>query len=273
MKLGAHVSIVGGYVNALHKIKKMGGVSLQIFSASPRAWNFARLTDETVTEFLTMKRKLKVDPVYFHASYLINLAFNNRVGQLSTQLLTHELQIASKMGIVGSIIHTGSHKDGEKDIQIAVKNISKILEKIPDDVLFIIENAGTRKIGLYLEEIEEIIKSLKSKQVKVCLDTCHLHAAGYDLRTKTTCSQFLEVFDRKIGLEKLEMWHLNDSKDPFGSFRDRHENIGGGFVGTEVFKNILLHPKTKNLPGIIETPGFDDMGPDKKNLDILKSLI
>ena len=272
MKLGAHVSITGGHENALYKIKQMGGNSLQIFSASPRAWNFAKIDDTIAEQFVKTKKKLGIEPVYFHASYLINLAFENRVGQLSTQLLTHELKIAKRMGVKGSIVHIGSHKDGEKEIKHVVSHVSKVLEKIPDDVLFIIENAGNRKIGLYLEEIAEIVKSLKSKNVKVCLDTCHLHAAGYDLRTKKSFEEFLDVFDKKIGLERLEVWHLNDSKDPFGSLRDRHENIGKGQVGIEVFKTILTHPKTKHVPGIIEVPGFDDMGPDKKNLDILKKL-
>lgn len=273
MKLGAHVSIAGGHENALKKIKKMDGNCLQIFSASPRAWNFVKIDDTIAIQFEKLKNKLKIDPVYFHASYLINLAFENRVGQLSTQLLTHELKVAKKMGVRGSIVHIGSHKEGEKDIKYVVGNIAKVLEKAPDDVLFIIENAGNRKIGLYLEEIGEIIKALKSKNLKVCLDTCHLHAAGYDLCTKKSFAEFLEVFDAKVGMDRLELWHLNDSKDPFGSFRDRHENIGKGQVGIEVFKNILTHPKTKNLPGIIEVPGFDDTGPDKRNLDILKRLI
>ncbi|OGK60642.1 hypothetical protein A3G67_05150 [Candidatus Roizmanbacteria bacterium RIFCSPLOWO2_12_FULL_40_12] len=273
MKLGAHVSIAGGHINALHKIKKMGGNCLQIFSASPRAWNFVRISDVEEKEFAKEKKKLAIDPVYFHASYLINLASDGRVGQLSTQLLTHELKVAKKMDVRGSIIHTGSHKDGDKETKKVLANIFKVLEKIPNDRLFIIENAGTRKIGLYLDEIGEIVKGLKSKNVKVCLDTCHLHAAGYNLRTKKSFKEFLEFFDSKIGLEKLELWHLNDSKDPFESFRDRHENIGKGEVGTEVFKNILTHAKTKNLPCIIEVPGFDDMGPDKKNLDILKALV
>lgn len=272
-KLGAHVSIAGGHENALHKIKKMGGNCVQIFSASPRAWNFVKIDDDTASQFVKAKKKLGIEPVYFHASYLINLAFENRVGQLSSQLLTHELKVGGKMGIRGSIIHIGSHKEGEKDLKHVVVHISKVLEKVPKDALFIIENAGTRKIGLYLDEIAEIVRALKSKNVKVCLDTCHLHAAGHDLRTKKSFEEFLDVFDTKIGLDRLEVWHLNDSKDPFGSYRDRHENIGKGEVGKEVFINILTHPKTKHLPGIIEVPGFDDMGPDKKNLDILKSLI
>ena len=271
-KLGAHVSIAGGHKNALEKIHEMGGNCLQIFSASPRGWNFARLLDQDIREFVSLKKKRGADLVYFHASYLINLADDNRIGQLSTQLLTHELKIAKQMDIRGSIVHLGSFKDGEKDYKKLLANIEKVLSKIPDDRLLIIENAGNRKIGLDLEEIAKIVKALKSKQVKVCLDTCHLHAAGYNLNGKKEFEEFLQVFDAKIGIKHLELWHLNDSRDPLGSYRDRHENIGKGTVGINVFKEILNHPLTKNIPGIIEVPGIKGEGPDKENLDILKSL-
>lgn len=272
-KLGAHVSIAGGYTMALTKIKAMGGNALQIFSASPRGWNFPRPTDEAIREFVTLKNKLKIDPVYFHASYLINLAADNRVGQLSTQLLTNELKLAKKMDVRGSIIHLGSFKDGDKDYKKLLTNIEKVLAKIPDDRLFIIENAGNRKIGLELDEIAQIVKELKAPNVRVCLDTCHLHAAGYNLRGKKEYAEFLDLFDKKIGLKKLELWHMNDSRDPLGSYRDRHENIGQGTVGIEVFKQILTNSKTKSLPGIIEVPGIKGEGPDKENLDVLKQLI
>lgn len=272
-KLGAHVSIAGGYTMALNKISAMGGNALQIFSASPRGWNFPRPTDEAIKDFTTLKDRLKIDPVYFHASYLINLADDNRVGQLSRQLLTHELKLAKRMDVRGSIIHLGSFKDGDKEYKKLVANIEKVLEKIPEDRLFIIENAGNRKIGLEIDEIAQIIKSLKHKNVKVCLDTCHLHAAGYNLNGKENLEKFLDMFDKKIGLERLEVWHLNDSRDPFSSYRDRHENIGMGTVGIEVFKEILHDSRTKDIPGIIEVPGIKGEGPDKENLDILKKLI
>lgn len=274
-KLGAHVSIAGGYDQSLNRIKAIGGNCLQIFSSSPRGWNFVKLEDKQTGLFRTKKKELRIDPVYFHASYLLNLASPGRIGQLSTQHLTHELKTASKLGIKGSVIHLGSyidHTTRKEKYKILLEHIGKVLLKTPRDTLFIIENAGTRKIGLHIDEIAEIIQDLKDKRIKICLDTCHLHAAGYDLRTEKSFAEFLEVLDAKIGMNKLEVWHANDSRDHRGSYRDRHENIGEGLVGIEVFKNILNHPKTKNLPCIIETPGFDDNGPDQKNLNILKSL-
>jgi deoxyribonuclease IV len=272
-KIGAHVSIEGGYSNALKKIHAMGGNTVQIFCASPRIWTFAKVDDATAEEFIKVKQELGIDPVYFHASYLMNLADNARVGKLSTQLLSHELKIASKMGVRGSIIHLGSYKDTTPDPTILYKNIAAVLEKIPDDVMFLIENAGNRKIGKDLNEIGEILKNVKDDRLRVCLDTCHLHAAGYDLRTEKQFDEFVEMFDEIIGMDKLEVWHINDSRDELGSLRDRHENIGEGNVGIEVFRNIVNHKSTRYIPGLLEVPGFKQEGPDKENIDIIKALI
>ncbi|MFA6338836.1 MAG: deoxyribonuclease IV [Candidatus Paceibacterota bacterium] len=283
--LGAHLSIEGGYETALKKISDIGGNCLQIFSASPRGWNFPKVTPEKIEEFKKFKKDLKIDPVYFHASYLINLADYDRIGDLSENLLTTELKVASELGVRGSIIHLGSFKDSKttfedpksdadiKKYDVLIDRIKNILNKTPKNTLFIIENSGVRKIALRLEEISYIMKRINNDRVKVCLDTCHLHAAGYDLTSEEKFSLFLKNFDKLIGLSNLELFHLNDSRDPLESFRDRHDNIGEGSIGFSVFELILNNSKTKNLPFIIETPGFDDNGPDKKNLDILKSLV
>lgn len=273
LKIGAHLSISGGYYKALESIHSKGGNCLQIFSASPRAWNFARPNDDDITSFIKTKSKLKIDPVYFHASYLINLALNNRVGQLSKQLLKHELKLASRLSIKGSIVHLGSFKE-DKSVYIDItSHIKEILTDTPENTLFMIENAGNNKIGQDLKEIASIIKQVDNHRLKICLDTCHLYSAGYDLSTKEKLEAFLREFDSLIGLEKLEVFHFNDSKDPFDSGRDRHENIGKGTIPIEEFKLIMTHPQLKNIPFIIEVPGFNDQGPDKENIDILKALI
>lgn len=271
--IGAHLSMTGGHALALRRAADMDCNALQVFSTSPKGWNFARLTDEEVEQFKSTKKQLSIDPVYFHASYLVNFADTNRIGPLSVRLITHELRLASKMGVRGSIIHLGSFKTNGNGQEHLCENIKKVLDKIPDDVLFIIENAGNRKIGLKIEEIGDIVKTINDPRIRVCLDTCHLHAAGYDLRTEESLSYFLSMFDELIGMDKLELWHINDSKDLFESLRDRHENLGVGNVGKSVFENILNNPRTKHHPFIIETPGFDGLGPDKQNVDILKSYI
>jgi deoxyribonuclease-4 len=270
-KIGAHVSISGGFTAGLERITEMGGNCMQIFASSPRFWNQPNVSDEVIEGFVQKKMELGIDPIYFHACYLINLANTEKGGYASVSALTKELTLAHRMKMRGSIIHLGSLANGSYEKLIT--NIQKVLDAAPDDVVFIAENAGTRKIGTTIEELGNIIRDVSSERMKVCLDTCHLHAAGYDLSAKKSFEKFFIDFDNKIGLEKLEVIHVNDSRDPFGSNRDRHENIGEGEISPEVFKQLLNHPITKDIPIIIETPGFDKKGPDKKNLDRVKEFI
>lgn len=253
----------------------MGGNCLQLFSFSPRSWKKRELSPEEIEQFLDTREKFKVDPIFFHAIYLINLADEGETGRRSIDHLTHELKLAQKLGLAGSIIHLGSYKreKSNEKYRNLLKNIQRVLKEIPRNLFFIIENAGTRKIGQTITEIAQIINDLQHPQVKICLDTCHLHAAGYDLSTLEKLNRLLDNFDQKVGLEKLVCWHLNDSRDPLGSLRDRHENIGEGHVGLKTFENILNHPLLKKLPMIIETPGFSNRGPDAQNLKILRDLI
>jgi deoxyribonuclease-4 len=280
MKIGAHLSIAGGYHKALERISDIGGNCLQIFSASPRGWNRAVLTEEAKHLFLETKKKLGINEVFFHASYLVNLADEERIGEESKKSLIAELNVASQLGIVGSIVHTGSFKGNPPSVwsmkdekyNALIHNIQEVLDTTPNNTFLILENAGNKKIGQNIEELASIIRDVKSDRLKVCLDTCHLFSAGYELSTQKKLNEFLDEFEKKIGLNKLVALHINDSRDPFDSGRDRHENIGEGTLSMEPFK-LLIHDKRTNcLPFVIETPGFDGKGPDKKNIDILKSL-
>lgn len=275
LKLGAHQSISGGYTQALERIKNIGGNCLQIFSSSPRGWNFPKITEQQISDFINLKNKLKINPVYFHASYLINLADEEKTGHLSKMSLITEMNLASKLNIKGSIVHLGSFKNQKSNIkyQKLISNIKEIIEKTPKNSLFIIENAGNRKIGQTLEEISQIVEDIDDKRVRLCFDTCHLFSNGYGFKNVKGLNLFLDKLAKLDLLEKLEVWHTNDSRDEFNSGHDRHDNIGQGKIGIDEFKTLLNHPKTKDYPFIIETPGFDGNGPDKKNLDILKSLI
>jgi len=291
LKLGAHQSISGGYSEALKKITSIGGNCLQIFSSSPRGWNFAKPTEEQIREFRIQNSKLSIEPIYFHATYLINLADDNRIGNMSKLSLISEMNLAPKLGVKGSIIHLGSFKNKEKlklpienyledgrlqdnKYKVLIENIKEILAKTPKESLFIIENAGNRKIGQTLEEISQIIKDINDPRVRICFDTCHLFSNGYRFNNTSELDAFFAKLV-KLGIisDLIEVWHINDSRDEFDSGHDRHDNIGEGKIGIDEFKTLLNHPKTKKYPFIIETPGFDGNGPDKKNLDILKSLV
>lgn len=275
------MSIAGGYHKALERVAALGGNCLQIFSTSPRGWNRTELTPEAKKLFLDTKKALSIDPVFFHASYLINLADEGRVGTQSKESLIHELNIASQLGVIGSIVHTGSFKGDstviwdvsqDKKYSVLIQNINEVLTRTPADTFLIIENAGNHKIGQNLGEIASILNDVDNERMKVCLDTCHLYSAGYDLSTREKFDVFMNEFDTKIGLDRLVVIHANDSRDPFDSGRDRHENIGVGTLGTDPFQILLQDERTHHLPFIIEVPGFDKAGPDKKNIDILRNL-
>ncbi len=280
LKLGAHQSISGGYTQALERIKNIGGNCLQIFSSSPRGWNFAKVDEQQISQFLNLKFQLNIDPIYFHATYLINLADDSRIGYMSKMSLISELNLAPKLGIKGSIIHLGSFKnylnDGrpqDNKYKVLINNIKEILDKTPEESLFIIENAGNRKIGQTLEEIAQIVKDVNNSRVRICFDTCHLFSNGYKFDNNNELDLFLAKLVKLEINNILELWHVNDSRDEFNSGHDRHGNISQGMIGLDEFRTLLNHPKTKSYPFIIETPGFDNNGPDKKNLDILKSMI
>jgi len=282
MKIGAHMSIAGGYHKALERVNNIGGNCLQIFSSSPRGWNRPILIEESKRLFLETKKNLQIEDVFFHASYLVNLADAGRIGDESKKSLIAELAVASQLGIIGSIVHIGSFKGNlpaiwdvsqDRKYSVLITNINEVLTHTPQDSFLIIENAGNKKIGQNLEEIASIVKDVDNERLKVCLDTCHLFSAGYDLSSQQKINSFLLEFNTKIGLEKLIVFHMNDSRDSFNSGRDRHENIGQGTLSLEPFKLLLHDKRMQNLPLIIETPGFDGKGPDKKNIDILKGLI
>lgn len=272
LHIGAHVSIAGGFLRAAECTAAMGASALQLFSKSPHQWGSGKEDMDDIAAFAKYATAHHIAPRYFHASYLLNLADVGRIGKASATTLVKELMLAPKLGVSGSVVHVGSWKGNEPDYDRLAGVIRDILKKTPEETYFIMENSGTRKIGLKLEEIGELVTRVKDPRFKVCLDTCHLFTAGYDIRTRPKLDAFLKEFDATVGMERLELWHVNDSRDPFGSYRDRHENIGEGAIGAEPFRTLLTHPQLKNIPFILEVPGFDGKGPDKKNVEILKRL-
>lgn len=277
LKIGGHLSVAGGYHNALIKTVEIGGNALQIFSSSPRNWGVVPPSEEQIQLFLQTKKDLAIDPIYFHASYLVNLADNERIGSASIQTLTDELRLAEKMQVKGTIIHLGSfklkdEKPTPQQYSILFSNIQQVLDNTPEETLFLIENAGNKKLCWSLEELGFIVKELNHRRVKVCLDTCHLWGAGYDLSTEDKFNYYFDQFDKLVGLEKLEVFQVNDSKDELGSFRDRHENIGEGSIPMNEFELLVNHEITRDKPFLLEVPGEDKKGPDKDNVTRLASL-
>lgn len=277
MKIGAHVSGAGGLDLAFGRAKEIGAECFQIFLAAPQRWMDPEIKPEIIERFKKNAAETGLGPNFVHGSYLINLGAESKEHlEKSITWLRYGLNSCGKLGIQGVIFHIGSHKgNGFDHIKIQVsESIKKILSTTPSNVELILEtSAGAGgNIGGTFEQIGELIKLSADNRVKVCLDTAHVFASGIDLRTAMGVAQATSEFDKKIGLENLVVIHANDSKVEFGSNRDRHENIGEGFIGLAGFKNILSNKSLQSLPMILEVPGFDGTGPDKANIDLLKSI-
>jgi deoxyribonuclease-4 len=277
MKLGAHVTISKGLIAIAEKAKKIGADCLQIFASPPRNWNPPKWSRE---EYEQLKEKLDsfdIKPRFLHSIYLVNLhTEKSKTLQKAIDSVVAYQNVAETIGALGTIIH--SHRPNAT-FKLA---IDEILARSPATALLIIEHSAINTIedtlALFhttpeVPRFDHLGGGRRSDRLGLCLDTCHLFAAGYDVREPKVIDEILRKIDAAIGLENLVIIHLNDAKSKLGSHRDIHENIGEGSIGKEAFGLWLNHPKLKSVPFIIETPGFDDKGPDKKNLDILKSLI
>jgi len=230
MNIGAHLSIAGGYHKALERIVDIGGNCLQIFSASPRGWNRATVTDEPKRLFLDTKKRLNIKEVFFHASYLVNLADEGRIGEESKKSLIAELNVASQLEIVGSIVHIGSFKGNlpavwdvsqDKKYSVLINNINETLTSTPQDTFLIIENAGNKKIGQNLDEIASIVRDIDNERLKVCLDTCHLFSAGYELSTKKKMDTFFDEFEKNLIKITGQKPRITKSKKAISNFKLR----------------------------------------------------
>lgn len=282
-KIGAHVSAAGGLYRSVENAQKIGAECIQIFGASPRTWRGTLPASEQVKKFKTAARAANLEAVYLHSSYLVNLAsakaYNRQQSILS---LVDHLKIAEAIGARGLIFHLGSSGDSgvSQAKKYTVEAIKKILKNVPASpaggpgkAKLIMENSsgGGAKLGFSLQEIGELLNSVKSSRLGVCFDTAHAFEAGLiDEYSREKIKKLFDEFDKEIGLKNLTVLHINDSKTAFASHHDRHENLGKGYIGLEGFKNLARESRLHKADWILEVPGFDNLGPDKKNLDILK---
>ena len=287
LRIGIHTSIAGSYLNALESAKKLGCNALQIFSASPRMWagGPSRIPEPDAAAFRARREELGLGPLVIHANYLINLAAAQPMLRArSIQAFHDELVRGLSLGADFVVVHPGSRGEGTSTQAIAnviesVKEASRRLRMGSFRVL--IENtAGAGAIlGARLDEVGEIVAGLKSMQAGACLDTAHLFAAGYDIRTAAGLDATVAQIDRTIGLENVPVFHANDSKIALGGRLDRHEHIGKGKIGADAFARILRHSRlgtlaAEGLPGrafLAETP-IDDPGDDRRNVATLWEL-
>ncbi len=276
MKFGAHISGGGTLQGTFDKAQTMGVDCLQMFATPPSNWNKAKRTEEDMANFRQLLADANIGPNFFHAIYLLNFGSENtELWHKSIDSLSHYLTLAPQMGIMGAIFHTGSHKGNGFDSALGrvAEAFNSILAQTPKESHLIIENnAGQGNlIARDAEEIARMIDGVKEKdRVSVCIDTCHAFANGTDWRLPEAVDAFVADFDKTVGWEKIVAIHVNDSKFDIGQNKDRHENIGEGYIGEKGFRNILHHEKFQNLPFILEVPGFENKGPDAKNLERLR---
>lgn len=277
MEIGAHVSSSSGLDKCVDRACDIGAEAIQLFASAPQSWRHTAHPDDEIARFRERAAVCGIENTFLHAIYLVNLASESpeQLGR-SIGSLKMALQIASRMGARGVIFHVGSHKGvgfgGVIDQILAA--VSDILAHTPPDTWLILENSAGMggSIGSAFSELGAIIRGIGDDRLRVCLDTCHTLAAGYEVRTRDGIEATMDEFDREIGRERLVAVHANDSKVDLRGGRDRHENIGYGFIGEEGFLNLLAHPAFADQPLLLEVPGLDRSGPDRPNVDALRSI-
>ncbi len=277
MRIGAHVSTAGGISKAVARGAEIGCEALQIFGSSPQSWAFKPVPRMEIEAFRQGMAEAGMGPVFLHGIYLINLGTPNPVNlDKGMESLISHMALASDIGAAGVIFHPGSHGGAGYDAVFpqTVAGIQRVLELSAEGPSLVLENmAGMgQHIGAKFEDLGRILKAVDNPRLRVCLDTQHCFAAGYDLTTKLGIDAMLAEFEDDIGVDNLIAVHANDSKRPCGSGVDRHDNIGEGFIGVEGFATIMATPAFQGVPFLLEVPGFGGKGPDQQNVDILKNI-
>ena len=278
MRFGFHISIAGGFAKVLEKARIRGCETIQLFSRNPRGWRTLRLDEKEAEGFRSSIRSAGIHPVFLHLPYLPNIASpKSKFYRRSSTSIETDLKRAEQLGARYLIVHIGHRLESSENeaIEAVSAAINKVLENVKNSVMLLMENTAGQgtEIGNRFEQIEEIIRGVQEKErIGVCLDTAHSFEAGYDLSNKDGIERTLESFDRTIGLKRLHLLHLNDSKTPLGSRKDRHWHIGEGYIGIEGFRTLVNHPLFQDLPGIMETPRTDTVE-DLRNMKTIRSLV
>jgi deoxyribonuclease-4 len=278
MRFGFHISIAEGFSNVVERAKVRGCETIQLFSRNPRGWKYNPLDEKDVEEFRSSVQSSDLFPVFLHLPYLPNIASQeSKFYKRSIDSVITDLERAEKLGAQYLIIHIGHRMESSEDqaIEAVSQGINQAFEKVKNPVILLMENTAGQgtEIGYTFDQIKKIIERVHDHQrMGVCLDTAHSFEAGYDLSNKDGLERTLETFDQTIGLKRLHLLHLNDSKTPLGSRKDRHWHIGEGYIGLEGFRNLINHPLLRHLPGIMETPRKDTIE-DLKNMEVIRSLI
>jgi deoxyribonuclease IV len=270
LRLGVHVSVAGGVAEAVTRGKELGCTALQIFSRNPRGWKAAPLDPAAATEFRRRAREAGIDPVAVHTPYLLNLAAGEKaLARRSLGALEEDIRRAEQLGARFVVTHIGSA--GKTPREIALERAGSALRTVlrgPGGVSVLLENgsAAGNSLGATFAELAAILEAAgRPERLGVCFDSCHAFAAGYDFRAPFAVERLAGEIEETIGWNRLRLLHLNDCQGGLGSRRDRHEHIGRGKIGYRGFRGLLLHPRFRGLPMILETPK-DRPGADRENM-------
>ncbi|MBM3803322.1 MAG: deoxyribonuclease IV [Acidimicrobiia bacterium] len=262
--LGAHVSTAGGVDNAPRNGKNLGCEAIQLFTRNQMQWQARPLSKQAIAAFRETVEECGIRAAVSHDSYLINLGSDDPVTlQRSLDAFADEIDRCEQLGISSLVFHPGSHVGAGEvaGLQRIADNLNRVLQRKPNyRTQLLLENTAGQgsNLGYRFEHLAEVLaRSQYPERLGVCLDTCHLHAAGYDLRSRSTYEAVMRDCDVAVGLDRVKAFHLNDSKRGLGSRVDRHENIGKGELGLEPFRFLLNDPRFAEHPMLLETPGGD----------------
>ena len=274
--IGAHCSAAGGLWKAVERAIAIEAEAVQLFGSSPRAWRQTQHKPEAYERFRALCAEAAIQAAWLHGTYLVNLAAErDDAFERSIESVVHALTVAHEAGARGVVLHTGSHMNAGLAAVLprVAEALGRILGTAPGEAVLALETAAGQggTIGSF-EDLGAILEAVDSPRLQVCLDTCHVFAAGHELRTPDGVATMAAAFDSTIGLDQLAVVHANDSKGELGGNRDRHENIGDGEIGAGGFRAILDSPAFAGKTLLLEVPGIEGDGPDLENVRRLKGL-
>jgi deoxyribonuclease-4 len=273
MLLGAHEGIAGGVSTAFARAEADGADCVQIFTRNARGWAAKPLEDDEVTRFRQEARRTR-KPVAAHASYLLNCAAQDReIRRKSWDALADELGRCEQLGIASLVFHPGSHPSEKEGLALVAESMARALDRVPGKARLLVETTAGQGacLGWRFEQVaalRQAVPAAARRRVGVCVDTCHVWAAGYDLVSEAGYERTLEELDRVVGLRNVKAFHLNDSKKGLGCRVDRHEHIGEGALGLEPFRRLVNDARFAEVPAFVETEARF-----KENIEALRGLV
>ncbi len=280
MPFGAHMPVAGGVYKAFAHGEHVGCEVMQIFSKNQRQWNAKPYTEKDIEKYKAEEERTGIGPVVVHTSYLINLASpDDALWEKSIAALSDEMERSAALGIAYVVLHPGSHTGSgeERGLNRIADALNRIFDEgTADGVMVLLETTAGQgtNLGASFEHLAHLLHhSRHPERLGVCVDTCHIFAAGYDMRTSEAYDATFASFDQIVGLQHIKVFHLNDSQHDLNSRKDRHEHIGKGYLGEEAFRLLVNDRHFHQLPMILETPKGKDLAEDIENLSLLRSLV